>query len=208
MIDERLYQETFSQLRASAESKEEVLLKVENQRSKRHIPKVLRAAGIAAAMTLALAVTASAVNMATDGLLFHIVMSDGFHMTLEDENGNQAEVYGIRTDTTLRDGRLFLLVNDEEIDITDEMEAQGSYVHIFEKDGIEVTVEVTGTLDNPEIQVNTVMETEDGVTYSWNSGDMPEGDLTISTNSNGTTAPATGGPQAGVTWSASSSTES
>ena len=70
MIDRNLYRETFSRLRASGEAKQEVLRKVKTMREKKRLPKLLRTAVIAAAMCGALAVTAGAVNVATDGAFF------------------------------------------------------------------------------------------------------------------------------------------
>ncbi len=51
MIDKKLYCETFSHLRASEEAKKEVFHM--REQTHRWIPKILRAAAIAAAMTCA-----------------------------------------------------------------------------------------------------------------------------------------------------------
>lgn len=67
MIDKRLYQETFSHLRASDQAKQEVFQKMQEMKHRKRMPRVLRGAAIAAAMVMALAVTAGAVNVATDG---------------------------------------------------------------------------------------------------------------------------------------------
>ncbi len=59
MMDERLYRETFSRLRASDEAKKEVLVKMnETKKTTRRPWKALRAVALAAMLTLALAVTA------------------------------------------------------------------------------------------------------------------------------------------------------
>ena len=68
MIDQKLYRETFSRLRASEEAKREVLER--KRRGGGRLPQLLRGTVIAAAMCMALAVTAGAVNIATDGELF------------------------------------------------------------------------------------------------------------------------------------------
>ena len=62
MIDKKLYCETFSRLHASEEAKKEVFQMTKKKGAR--IPKLLRGAAIAAAMTMALAVTAGAVNIA------------------------------------------------------------------------------------------------------------------------------------------------
>ena len=60
MIDEKLYRETFSRLRASDEAKQEVIMRTAdmNEKKTRRPLKALRAAAIAAMLTVALAVTA------------------------------------------------------------------------------------------------------------------------------------------------------
>ena len=70
MIDKRLYQETFSHLRASAQANQEVYQKMQEMKHRKRMPRVLRGAAIAAAMVLALAVTAGAVHVATAGEFF------------------------------------------------------------------------------------------------------------------------------------------
>ena len=62
-MDKELYQETFGKLRASQEAKQEVLMKVKHKKA------VWKTAVLAAVMALALAVTAGAVNLATEGML-------------------------------------------------------------------------------------------------------------------------------------------
>lgn len=57
MIDKRLYQETFSHLRASDQAKQEVFQKMQEMKHRKRMPRVLRGAAIAAAMVMALAVT-------------------------------------------------------------------------------------------------------------------------------------------------------
>ena len=70
MIDKRLYCETFSRLCASEEAKKEVFQMMNEKKQTRRLPRVLRAGTIAAAMTLVLAVTAGAADLASGGALF------------------------------------------------------------------------------------------------------------------------------------------
>ena len=132
MIDKKLYCETFSHLRASEEAKKEVFHM--REQTHRWIPKILRAAAIAAAMTCALAVTAGAVNVATDGELFRqftIIWTGEDSLHAVDTEGN-------------------------EIDITDAIAAEGRYHHEYEmtvvhEDGSEekrtITIDVMGDLN-------------------------------------------------------------
>ena len=63
MIDKRLYCETFSRLCASEEAKKEVFQMMNEKKNARRLPKLLRGAAIAAAMAMALAVTAGAADL-------------------------------------------------------------------------------------------------------------------------------------------------
>lgn len=159
MIDKKLYCETFSHLRASEEAKKEVFHM--REQTHRRIPKILRAAAIAAAMTCALAVTAGAVNVATDGELFRqftIVWTGEDSLRAVDEEGNEVQITTVAADdiVTKEDGRLILRANGEEIDITDAMAAEGRYHYEYEmtvvhEDGSEeartITIDVTGDLN-------------------------------------------------------------
>ena len=158
MIDRKLYRETFSRLRASEEAKREVLLKMETVKQRKRTPKILRGAAIAAAVAMALAVTAGAVNVATDGAFFRqftIVWTGEHELTATDGQGN--EVYITVADqgpVWEEDGRVFATGEDgETLDITEALEQNGSYRDSYEmtvvhEDGSEevrtVTIDVTG----------------------------------------------------------------
>ena len=131
------------------------------EQTHRRIPKILRAAAIAAAMTCALAVTAGAVNVATDGELFRqftIVWTGEDSLRAVDEEGNEVQITTVAADDIVakEDGRLILRANGEEIDITDAMAAEGRYHYEYEmtvvhEDGSEeartITIDVTGDLN-------------------------------------------------------------
>lgn len=148
MINEKLYHATFSRLCASEEAKKEVLAKMKEQTKRRRLPKILRAAAIAAMLTIALAVTA---NAATNGELFEnlrIVFQSDSKIILEDDDGNRVSVVGVNANAELRDGRLILTVDDIETDITDDIEGHGTYNTTVSCGNAEVDVTVNGTLDN------------------------------------------------------------
>ena len=129
MIDKRMYRETFSQLRASDQAKQEVLQKMQEMKQRKRMPRVLRGAALAAAMVMALAVTAGAVNVATDGALFRqftIVWTSGDQYLARDDQGNAVSITLVDGDVvTEEDGRLILHVDGEDIDITEELETEG-----------------------------------------------------------------------------------
>ena len=158
MIDEKLYRETFSRLRASDEAKQEVIMRTAdmNEKKTRRPLKALRAAAIAAMLTVALAVTA---NAASNGALFEnlrIVWQNDSQIMLEDNQGNQVLVSGVFADAELRDGKLVLTVDGTETDITQEIEEHGAYSSTVKTaDGRDVAVTVTGTLEDCEVQLSS-----------------------------------------------------
>lgn len=189
MIDERVYCETFSKLHASREAKEEVFRMMETRKQARRLPRVLRVAAMAAVMVMALAITAGAVNEATDGMLFRQLQitwvgADSNTLLAQDEDGNRVYLYtepSIEEQVTQEDGRLILHA-DQDIDITDELAEKGSYHYEYDvtadwEDGREktwtVTIDVTG---DPESW--SVTRSDGDVTHTFNS--EAEGMLDIS----------------------------
>lgn len=158
MMDERLYRETFSRLRASGEAKKEVLVKMNemNKKTMRRPLKALRAVAMAAVLTLALAVSA---NAATNGELFEnmrIIFQDDSRIVLENDAGARVEVTGVFADAQLEDGKLILTVDNAEFDITDEIAENGVYTGTVKTAGGEdVGVTVTGTLEDCEVQLSS-----------------------------------------------------
>ncbi len=159
MIDEKLYRETFSRLRASDEAKKEVLLNMnETKKITRKPLKALRAVALAAMLTLALAVTA---NAASNGALFEnlrIIWQDDSHIVMEDDDGNRVSVVaadGVFADAELQDGRLVLTVDDMAYDITEDIVNNGAYsATVKSADGSEVEVNVAGTLEDWTIETS------------------------------------------------------
>ncbi len=159
MMDERLYRETFSRLRASGEAKKEVLVKMSEMNEKKTMKrplKALRVLAMAAMLTLALAVTA---NAASNGALFEnmrIIFRDDSHIVLENDAGERVEVIGTFAKAELRDGNLILTVDGAEFDITDEIVENGVYTGtVTTAGGEDVNVTVTGTLEDCEVQVSS-----------------------------------------------------
>lgn len=161
MIDEKLYRETFSRLRASQEAKEEAFHMMKTRKKPRYLSKALRAAAMAAVMAMALAVTAGAVNAATDGQFFRqftVIWAGEDALLAQDQEGNQVYITAGESDADLvtkENGRLILHA-DRDIDITRQMEQTGSYHYEYEvlavwEDGSResrtVTIDITGDLD-------------------------------------------------------------
>lgn len=161
MIDKQAYCEMISRLHASPKAKEEVFYRMETRKHTSRLPKLLRTIAIAAAMTAALAVTAGAVNIATDGEFFRrftVVWTDDDSMLAQDEEGNQVLITMAEDDGTVtgKDGRLVLHANGLELDITEVMEKAGAFHYEYDltvvhKDGSQevrtVAVDVSGDLE-------------------------------------------------------------
>lgn len=181
MIDKKLYCETFSRLCASEKAKKEVFQMAEEKKRQVRMPKLLRTAAIAAAMTCALAVTAGAVNMATDGMFFQTlreVWSDGYETRYEavDEAGNVIDITAVAgASITTENGRMILHAVNEDIDITDEIEETGAYHQEWVMEQRAVTVDVTGTQEDWTL-VEEVTDQEGNIYRSTvTSGDMAVG---------------------------------
>lgn len=181
MIDKKLYCETFSRLCASEEAKKEVFQMKETRQNRVRVPKLLRTAAIAAAMTCVLAITASAANLVTDGALFRTlreVWSDGYETRYEavDEAGNVMDVtVTAGASITTESGRMILHAVNEDIDITDEIEETGAYHQEWVMEQRAVTVDVTGTQEDWTL-VEEVIDQEGNIYRSTvTSGDMAVG---------------------------------
>lgn len=172
MIDKRLYRETFSRLCASEEAKKEVFQMLNEKKQTRCLPRVLRAGTIAAAMALALAVTAGAADLASGGALFRSirqVWSDGYETRYEavDREGNQLMLsvsQGARIERR-DDGRAMVLcAAGEEVDITERLNEDGAYHFEKSTESRDIQVDVTGSVEKWELTETTT--DADGVTYT------------------------------------------
>lgn len=172
MIDKRLYCETFSRLCASEEAKKEVFQMMNEKKRAKRLPRVLRSGVIAAAMTVALAVTAGAADLATGGALFaslKMVWSDGYETRYEavDRDGNALVLSvseGARIEMS-EDGRAMILcAAGEEVDITGELERSGAYHFEKETESRSVEVDVTGSAEAWEM--TETVTGSDGISYT------------------------------------------
>lgn len=182
-MDDFLIKETFSQLQASDRAKQEVLSMMEQKKTRRSYGAA-RVLAVAAAAVMALAVTAGAVNVATDGELFDtltVLWSNGHKIVMADENGDQVTAYGLNADVEEVDGRLLLKVEGETIDITDELASRGRYLYEGACGGLPFQVEVTGTVD--DWTLTTSVDGEGTVSYAVTSdGENAQPDVIHSVN--------------------------
>lgn len=188
MIEKRLYRETFSRLCASEEAKKEVFQMMNEKKHAKRLPRVLRAGAIAAVMTVALAVTAGAADLASGGTLFRSireVWSDGYETRYEavDQDGNQLMVSvseGARIEKR-DDGRVMVLcAAGEEIDITENLAEDGMFHFEKSLENHSVEVDISGSAENWDL--TEIVTQADGTVYTshFTSEDV-EAELHIST---------------------------
>lgn len=161
MFDHNAYRERCSELHVSEEALQEVIEMAE-QKQKKPIRRPLRVGLIAAVVTVALMATVSAANPeALEGLLATIRTStslgDYREEIVMDDTGETITALRL-PDTALeeRDGRIILIVDGEETDITDAMEQDGSYLWTREDEGAKVFVQVTLDEEGKPVAVTNV----------------------------------------------------
>ena len=180
MIDKRLYQETFSPSPCLRPSQTGGFSENAGDEAQKADAPGPAGAAIAAAMVMALAVTAGAVNVATDGEFFRqftIVWTSGNQYLAQDNQGNEVYVtVAAGEPVTKENGRLILHAQGEEIDITEAMETAGAYHYAYDMDVVHedgsretrtVTIDVTGDLDRWTVS----QDNGDGTSYETVSGD-------------------------------------
>lgn len=172
MIDKRLYCETFSRLCASEEAKKEVFQMMNEKKETKRLPKVLRAGAIAAVMTVVLAVSAGAADLASGGALFRSlreVWSDGYETRYEavDQDGNQL-MFSVSAGARIEkrdDGKVMVLcAAGEEVNITENLARDGAYHFEKSTESRSVEVDVTGSAEAWEL--TETVTGEDGVSYT------------------------------------------
>lgn len=172
MIDKRLYCETFSRLCASEEAKKEVFQMMNEKKQAKRLPRVLRAGAIAAVMTVVLAVSAGAADLASGGALFRSlreVWSDGYETRYEavDQDGNQL-LFSVSAGARLEkrdDGKMMVLcAAGEEVDITENLARDGAYHFEKSTENRTVEVDIAGSAESWEL-TETVTDS-DGTAYT------------------------------------------
>ena len=155
MIERKLFQDTFSALHASEKSIQEVLaMSEEKKNTAARFRRPRRALLTAAAVMASLCVCAGAANAATDGALaqaieLHIAQAfqiNEYKDVMETEEGTTIVTYGADVRVTQENGRIFLYVGQEALDITDALERDGTYTY-EDTDG-DTTLRVVVTPDD------------------------------------------------------------
>ena len=132
MFDLKSYRKACDRMTLDAEKIEEMIAMSENM-SKKSIRRPARMAAVAAALVAALGITASAAELPAVKEFFATVF-----VTVTTNDGELADMSIPTMAVEERDGRTFLFLDEEEIDVTDALNRDGKYVH----EGGDYTVEV------------------------------------------------------------------
>ena len=150
-----VYRNLCAALKPSAHSVEEVLHMTKQETNRRRSGRRTLAA-LAACACLCLSV--AGVNAATDGAIAQWIITnlsptgDPYHLTGQMPGGGETDVYLQWAWVENRDGRAILVTPGEEIDITQALAEEGTYVYQGEMDGAALRAEVTGTAEDWTIQ--------------------------------------------------------
>lgn len=136
MFDPKLYREACDRMVLSAEKMEEMITMTENT-SKKTIRHPSRVAMVAAALVAALGITASAAELPAVQEFFASVFVT---VTVADGTFEGLSVPTMAVEK--REGRTLLILDQEEIDVTDALAKDGEY--LYEGKGYEVRVDADG----------------------------------------------------------------
>lgn len=157
MIERKLFQDTFSALHASEKSIQEVLAMSEEKTTATRFRRPRRALLATAAAMVSLCVCAGAANAATDGALaqaikLHIAQAfqiNDYKDVMETEEGTTIVTYGADVRLTQENGRVFLHIDQEALDITDTLERDGAYTYEDTDGDTTLRVAVTPDEEHP-----------------------------------------------------------
>lgn len=136
MFDRRLYCDACDRLCLSADKIEEMIMMTENT-GKKTVRRPARVMLVAAALAAALGITASAASIPAVQEFFATVF-----VTVSTTDGSFGDLAVPSMAVERREGRTLLILDREEIDVTDALARDGEY--IYEGEGYEVHVDADG----------------------------------------------------------------
>lgn len=171
MFDPKKYCEVCRELRAPEKKIEEIIAMTEHHTQKRRFRTLGAGLAVCAAAATMVVGVAAANPEAAQEFFAHItsVVTVGeFRRDLTTEDGERVTVLDLPQATVEnRNGRAILVVDGEETDITEQLEAVGSYTREASSDGTQVTLTVEGSA--AEWTLSTTVETADGVVYTFSA---------------------------------------
>ena len=173
MFDPQVYREACGKMTVPQDKLEEMIAMTKTQQKK--VRRPFRAALIAAAAVAMMAVGVGAANPeAVQELFVHIaavVRVDEYRQEMVTSEGESITVLNNpEVNVENRDGQAVLTVDEEEVDITQALEEQGTYV--YEKttpQNTKLCVEVTGSAEKWEMTVSMEEEGKEVASFTTNS---------------------------------------
>ena len=147
MFDLNAYRERCSELHLSEEKLQEVISMTE-QAKKKSARRPLRVGLVAAALCALLVISVSAANPEVlEGIVSTIratIAVGEYRQDMTLDTGEQVIALSYpEVNLEEREGRVFLTIDGQETDITDELNEKGSYFWEYEDEGASVQVKVT-----------------------------------------------------------------
>ena len=182
MFDPQVYREVCGKMTVPQEKLEEMIAMTQAKEKK--VRRPLRAALIAAAAVAMMVVGVGAANPeAVQELFVHIatvVRVDEYRQEMVTSEGESITVLNIpKVNVENRDGQAVLMVDEEEVDITRDLEERGKYVYEkFTPQNTKLCVEVTGSVEKWEL---TVSMEEDGKQVAYFTTSIEDSALTSGT---------------------------
>lgn len=173
MFDPQVYREVCGKMTVPQDKLEEMIVMTQTKEKK--VRRPFRAALIAAAAVAMMVVGVGAANPEAVQELFvqiaTVVRVDEYRQEMVTSEGESITVIDIpKVNVENRDGQAVLIVDEEELDITQALAEQGNYV--YEKttpQDTKLCVEVTGTPEQWEMTVSMEEEGKQAVFFTVNS---------------------------------------
>ncbi len=189
MFDPKSYRNACDRMILDAEKIEEMIAMTEHT-SNKSARRPARVMLVAAALVAALGITASAAEIPAVQEFFTTMF---ITISTKDDPALGLSLPSVAVEE--RNGRRILLVNEDEVDVTDALAQKGEY--LYEGDGFQVAVDKNGEAvvtsygsDGMTVTYSTEAGTKSGVVYHVaGEGEASYGDYTVSVDVVGTDAP-------------------
>ena len=158
MFDPKVYRNACRELNASEEKIKEIIAMTENK-DRKNSRQTMRTILVACAAITMMVVGVGAANPEAAqeifGQIVSVIKVDQYRPDMIMDTGEHITTLEVPQATVEnRDGRAILVVNGEEVDITEELEADGSYVYDRTTFGTHLRVTVEGNVEKWEMAVS------------------------------------------------------
>ncbi|MBC5722630.1 hypothetical protein H8S11_07375 [Flintibacter sp. NSJ-23] len=158
MFDPKVYRNACRELNASEEKIKEIIAMTENK-DRKNSRRTMRTILVACAAITMMVVGVGAANPEAAqeifGQIVSVIKVDQYRQDMIMDTGEHITTLEVPQATVEnRDGQAILVVNGEEVDITEELEADGSYVYDRTTFGTHLRVTVEGNVEKWEMAVS------------------------------------------------------